>query len=162
MGVPWMEKAGARIAVVSMTLWFGGVGSGCSRSGEGAAPRGESNITPKECTGLPPLASKAVYTVGFVQIYEPSNEYTIANTKDFVGEAKKRDYHLVYDPPTMPDPAEQASRVQALIDAKVDAIVIKPVGASASVAPTVIAARKACIPVFTESRFFVAALAAPG
>jgi ribose transport system substrate-binding protein len=157
-----MERAGALIAVVSMMLWFSGAGAGCGRSGCGAAVLGESNTTPKECTGLPPLASKAAYTVGFVQIYEPSNAYTIANTKDFVGEAKKRDYHLVYNPPTTPDPAEQASRVQALIDAKVDAIVMKPVGASASVAPTVIAARKACIPVFTESRFFDHAQAAPG
>lgn len=77
-------------------------------------------------------------------------------------EAKKRGYRLVYNPPTTTAPAEQTSRVQALVDAKVDAIVIKPVGDSAAVAPAVIEARKACIPVLTESRYFEPTQAVPG
>jgi ribose transport system substrate-binding protein len=123
----------------------------CGKSGASGTAVATSNTQSQECAGAPPLAQKASYKIGFVQIYEPTNAYTIANSADYVAEAKKRGYTLIYEPPTTANEAEQIARVKALIDAKVDAIVIKPLAASL---PTVIAARKACIPVFTESRFF--------
>jgi ribose transport system substrate-binding protein len=123
----------------------------CDRSGSSGAAAGAVNTPSQECAGNPPLAQKAGYRIGFVQIYEPTNAYTIANSQDFVAEAKKRGHTLVYEPPTTADAAEQVARVKALVDAKVDAIIIKPL---APTLPSVIAARKACIPVFTESRFF--------
>jgi ribose transport system substrate-binding protein len=136
--------------------------TGCGKSGCATSGTAEGSTKAKECEGAPPLAPKTAYTVGFVQLYEPGNAYTAANTEDFLGEAKKRNYKLFYNPPTKPDAAEMASRVQALVDAKVDAIIMKPVGDSAAVAQVVIGARKACIPVFTESRFFDPAQASPG
>jgi ribose transport system substrate-binding protein len=131
----------------------------CNKS-SAETTRGGGGTTTKalECEGAAPLARKTTYTLGFVQVYEPTNGYTIANSDDMVAEAKRRGYKLVFQPPTTADAAEQASRIDALIDAKVDAIVLR-------VAPTMaqkaIAARKACIPVFTESRVLGPA-AAPG
>jgi ribose transport system substrate-binding protein len=91
-------------------------------------------------------------------VYEPTNGYTIANSQDMVSEAKRRGYKLVFEPPTTADSAEQASRIDALIKARVDAIILR-------VAPTMaekaVASRKACIPVFTESRLLGPA-AVPG
>ncbi len=57
--------------------------SGCSRSGCGGTAA-EGSTKPKECVGLPPLAAKASYAIGFVQLHEPGNAYTIANTESFV------------------------------------------------------------------------------
>jgi ribose transport system substrate-binding protein len=103
------------------------------------------------CETVPALEHKSNYTIGFVQIYEPNNAYTAANTGDMLAAAQERKFKVVYDSPTTADPVEQSARIQALIDAKVDAIVWKPVGPA--VVPAAIAARKACIPIFTESRF---------
>jgi ribose transport system substrate-binding protein len=125
--------------------------TGC-RSAAGDAQRSSGVETAEQarsCTGLPPLARKGPYKIGFAQIYEPTNPYTIANTNGMMEEAKRRGHTLVYNPPSSPDPAEQIARVRELIQAKVDAIVLKPV---AIISPSVIAARDACIPVFTESR----------
>jgi ribose transport system substrate-binding protein len=132
---------------------------GCSKSGSSGTAASTSNTQAAECAAAPPLTQKPSYKIGFIQIYEPTNAYTIANSADFVAEAKKRGYTLIYDAPTTADPAEQIARVKALIDAKVDAIVMKPLAQSL---PITIAARKACIPVFTESRFFDSPPAAAG
>jgi ribose transport system substrate-binding protein len=75
-----------------------------------------------------------------------------------IAEAKKRGYTLVYQPPASADAAEQAARIDALIQAKVDAIILRGLP---GMAPRAIAARKACIPVFTESRM-LDATAVPG
>jgi ribose transport system substrate-binding protein len=114
-----------------------------------------------ECATVPPLAQKATYKVGFVEIYEPINGFYLANAEDVIAEAKKRGHTLIYNPPSRFDPDEQISRMQALIDARVDAIVLAPKDADA-LAPAVVAARKACIPVFTENRFVNPEKAIPG
>jgi ribose transport system substrate-binding protein len=115
----------------------------------------------KECTALPPLAQKATYTIGFVPIYEPTNPWGITNTSEMIAQAAKRGYKLVYEPLVNGDAAEQAARVHALVDAKVDAIILRPMDASALALP-VVEARKACVPVFTENRFVDPAKAVPG
>jgi ribose transport system substrate-binding protein len=76
-------------------------------------------------------------------------------------EAEKRGYELVFDPGTSPDPAEQVSRMQALIDAKVDAIFIAPHDETV-LAPSVVAARRACIPTFIVDRAVDTTVAIPG
>src|SRR6187549_23379 len=97
------------------------------------------------CEGLPPLAVKDTYKVGFAQLWEDHGPWRDANTASMKDEAEKRGYELVFDPGTSADPAEQVSRMQALIDAKVDAIFIAPHDETV-LAPSVVAARRACIP----------------
>jgi ribose transport system substrate-binding protein len=141
----------SRRSRIALALTLGICGFGCSKSGSPGTAATTSNTPTQECTAAPPLAQKPSYKIGFIQIYEPTNAYTIANSADFVAEAKKRGYTLMYEAPTTADPAEQIARIKALIDAKVDAIVMKPLAQSL---PITVAARKACIPVLTESRFF--------
>jgi ribose transport system substrate-binding protein len=132
---------------------------GCNKTGSSAAAAREDGGAAPECVALPPAAPKSNFTVGFVQLYEPGNPFTPANTADIVAAAAKRGRALVYDPPKSTDPAEQAARVQALIAAKVDAIILRP---ESSLGPSVIAARKACIPVFLETRKVDSAEVLPG
>jgi ABC-type sugar transport system substrate-binding protein len=124
--------------------------AGCSRRSRDAAGDGESEGS-RRCGGLPPLARKTTYTVGFVPIYEPNNPWGITNTNDMIIEARKRGYKLAFSPFTG-DAAEQVARMRALIDTKVDAIILRPMDATV-LAASVVAARDACIPVFTENRF---------
>jgi ribose transport system substrate-binding protein len=136
--------------------------AGCGRSGR-TVPAGAERASPPahECATVPPLAQKATYKVGFVEIYERLNGFHMANAEDMIVEAKKRGYTLIYSPPSRSDSAEQVSRMQALIDAKVDAIILAPKDADV-LASAVVAARKACIPVFTENRFVNPEKAIPG
>jgi ribose transport system substrate-binding protein len=110
---------------------------------------------------VPPIAQKPTNTVGFVPMYEPTNPWTTVNTNDIVSEADKRGYKLLYEPLTKSDPGEQIARMQSLIDARVDAIILRPVDAKA-LAPSIVAARRACIAVFTENRFVDPSQATPG
>src|SRR5215831_17494586 len=118
------------------------------------------------CTALPPLAMKSTYRVGFVQVAE-DNPWRNANTASIMDEAAKRHYTLEYTPGTSSgtgttaDPSEQVARMQALIDAKVDAIILAPHDETI-VAPSVVAARRACIPVFVEDRDVDHNIAIPG
>ena len=113
------------------------------------------------CEGLPPLAMKSTYRVGFAQLWEDNGPWRNANTASMQDEAAKRGYELVFDPGTKSDPAEQVDRMQALIDAKVDAIFLAPHD-EAVLAPSVVAARKACIPTFIVDRAVNPAIAIPG
>jgi ribose transport system substrate-binding protein len=106
------------------------------------------------------MARKANYMIGFVPIYEPNNPWGITNTNDVILEAAKRGDKLVYSP-FVGDVAEQIAQMQALVDARVDAILLRPMDATA-MAPSVVAARKACVPVFTENRFVDSTQALPG
>jgi ABC-type sugar transport system substrate-binding protein len=136
--------AGAIAAVVCA-----GTLLGCSKSNATENPSVGSVSALQECEGLPPPVRKDTYTVGFLTVYEPTNPYTVANTNDMVAEAQKRGYKLVFAPPTTPDVKEQVARMQALVAAKVDAIIARPLP---DLAANVVDARKACIPVFTEGR----------
>jgi len=113
------------------------------------------------CEELPPLAVKDTYRVGFAQLWEDHGPWRDANTASMKDEAEKRGYDLVFDPGTSPDPAEQVSRMQALIDAKVDAIFIAPHDETV-LAPSVVAARRACIPTFIVDRAVDTTVAIPG
>ena len=113
------------------------------------------------CEGLPPLAQKDTYKVGFAQLWEDHGPWRDANTASMKDEAEKRGYELVFDPGTSADPAEQVARMQALIDAKVDAIFIAPHDETV-LAPSVVAARRACIPTFVVDRAVDPTIAIPG
>src|SRR5688500_4249677 len=76
------------------------------------------------CEELPPLEQKDTYRVGFAQLWEDHGPWRDANTASMLSEAEARGYEMMFDPGTSPDPAEQVQRVQALIDARVDAIFI--------------------------------------
>jgi ribose transport system substrate-binding protein len=105
----------------------------------------------KTCQGLPPLAQKQSYTIGFVQVLDPGNPWTEANSADMLSHAEKRGHTLVFHLPKVSDPQGQIAVIQDLIDAKVDAIVVRPADTT-SLVPSVMAARNACIPVFTVNR----------
>jgi ribose transport system substrate-binding protein len=76
-------------------------------------------------------------------------------------QAEKRGHRLIYNPPSSNRPEEQRERMQALIDAKVDAIVVRANDAT-SLVGAVLAARDACIPVFTTVRLLDPAQAVAG
>ena len=122
---------------------------------------GNTTQTGAICTSLPPLAQKTTYKVGFSQLYEENGPWRNANTKSIMDEAAKRGYELVYNPGTRPDASEQVSRMQDLINAKVDVIIIAPHDETI-LAPSIVAARRACIPVFIEDRSVDPAVAIPG
>jgi ABC-type sugar transport system substrate-binding protein len=152
-------------------LAAGFTGFGCSsaaapnnpmNSGDGGSVLAEGGTTTMcDGTKVAPLAKKTSYTVGFVQVFEVGNPWRVTNTDDMRQEAMKRGDTLVYTPPTAADAQQQAMQVQALIDQKVDAIVLCPMDATV-LAPTVVNARKACIPVFTENRLLNSMLSIAG
>ena len=72
----------------------------------------------------------------------------------------KRGFDLVFDPGTESDPSEQVARMQALIDAKVDAIFIAPHDETV-LAPSDLRGR-ACIPTFVVDRSVDPTIAVPG
>jgi galactofuranose transport system substrate-binding protein len=113
------------------------------------------------CVGLPPLEDKDTYRVGFAQLWEDNGPWRNANTASMIDEAEKRGFELIFDPGTKSDPAEQVARMQALIDAKVDAIFLAPHDETV-LAPSVVAARRACIPVFLIDRAVDTNVAFPG
>ncbi len=113
------------------------------------------------CDELPTLEEKDTYTVGFAQLYEENGPWRDANTKSMLDEAEARGYDIVFDPGTKSDPQQQVKRMEALIDAKVDAIFIAPHDET-TLAPSVVAARRACIPVFVVDRGLDESIAVPG
>jgi ribose transport system substrate-binding protein len=113
------------------------------------------------CEELPPLEQKDTYRVGFAQLWEDHGPWRDANTASMLAEAEARGYEMMFDPGSSPDPAEQVQRVQALIDARVDAIFIAPHDETV-LAPSVVAARRACIPTFLVDRAVDERVAIPG
>jgi ABC-type sugar transport system substrate-binding protein len=129
---------------------------GCSGGSED-----DGKSTEAVCNELPPLAVKDTYRLGFAQLYEENGPWRDANTASMLAEAKARGYEMMFDPGTKSDPAEQVERMQALIDAKVDAIFVAPHD-EAILAPQVVAARRACIPTFVVDRGVDTDIAIPG
>jgi len=129
--------------------------AGCGSNSDDATP--SANI----CKTLPPLASKSTYRVGFAQLWEDNGPWRNANTASMQEEAARLGYELIFDPGTSSDPAEQVERMRALIDAKVDAIFLAPHDETV-LAPSVVAARKACIPTFIVDRAVDPTIAIPG
>jgi len=133
----------------------------CSVALAGCGDENAGEKSEAVCEELPPLALKDTYRVGFAQLWEDHGPWRDANTASMKDEAEKRGYELVFDPGTSSDPAEQVSRMQALIDAKVDAIFIAPHDETV-LAPSVVAARRACIPTFIVDRAVDTDVAIPG
>jgi galactofuranose transport system substrate-binding protein len=113
------------------------------------------------CESLPPLEVKDSYRVGFAQLWEDHGPWRDANTASMLSEAEARGYEMMFDPGTSSDPAEQVQRMEALIKAKVDAIFIAPHDETV-LAPSVVAARRACIPTFVVDRAVDERVAIPG
>jgi galactofuranose transport system substrate-binding protein len=130
-------------------------------AGCGSSPEPAATASAAVCKTLPPLAMKSSYRVGFAQLWEDNGPWRNANTASMKDEAARLGYELVFDPGTSSDPAEQVDRMQALIDAKVDAIFLAPHD-EAVLAPSVVAARKACIPTFIVDRAVNPTIAIPG
>ena len=99
--------------------------------------------------GLPKLAKKATYRVGFAQT-ETNNPWRLALTASMQDEAKKRGWQIVYTNGNG-SAAKQVSDVDSLIAQKVDAIFLSP-REEKPLAPAVIKAKKAGIPVFVIDR----------
>jgi ABC-type sugar transport system substrate-binding protein len=152
----------ARTIGIAVALFVGqGATTGCGRSAGGEpASRSAEASSPRECAVLPPLARKTSYRIGFVPIYEPTNPWGVTNTNSMIEEAEKRGDKLIYSPFTA-DVSEQVAQMRALVSAQVDAIILRPLDAKA-LAPSVVMARRACVPVFTENRFVDPNDAIPG
>jgi len=140
-------------------LFLGTVAGGCGGGGGGAATGGAGGNN--TCSTLPSLTLTADSKIGFVQLYEASGLWRTANTNSIVSEAAKRGYNLVYVPGTTDAADEQVSRIQSLIDMKVSAIIVAPHDET-TISPMIVAARKACIPVFVEDRGVDNTVAIPG
>lgn len=128
----------------------------------GSSTPPQTSTTTTECKDLPPLEQKATYKVGLANVWEPGNSWRSTNTQSFQDEATKRGDDLIWEAGVTPvDATEEAQRMQKLIDEKVDAIFVAPQDPTV-LAPTVVAARKACIPVFIEDRAIDTEIAIPG
>jgi ribose transport system substrate-binding protein len=127
--------------------------SACKSVAASSSPPGQDAAVGvgKTCQGLPPLPQKQSYTIGFVQVLDPGNPWTESNSADMITRAESRGHKLVLHSPQVSGPQGQIAAMQDLIDARVDAIVLRPVDTT-SLVPSVLAARNACIPVFTVNR----------
>lgn len=108
--------------------------------------------------GLPKLTKKPT-KVGFAQT-ESNNPWRIAETKSMQDEAKKRGYQLVYTD-AAGSAAKQVSDVRSMIAQKVDAIFLAP-REEKPLAPVILEAKKAGIPVILLDRNVDQSLAKPG
>ena len=91
-------------------------------------------------TGLPKLAKKATYKVGFAQT-ESNNPWRVAETNSMQDEAKKLGYQLVYTDAAS-SAAKQVSDVNSMIAQGVDVIFLAP-REEKPLVPAIFAAKKA-------------------
>ena len=110
-------------------------------------------------TGLPKLAKKNTYRVGFAQT-ESNNPWRLAQTKSMQDEAKKRGWQLVYTD-AAGSAAKQVADVRSMIAQRVDAIFLAP-REEKPLAPVVVEARRAGIPVILLDRNIDQSIAKPG
>jgi ribose transport system substrate-binding protein len=109
--------------------------------------------------GLPKLARKDKYVVGFAQV-ESNNPWRLAQTASMKAEAKKRGHELIYIDAAGSE-AKQIADVDSLIVQRVDAIFLAP-RAEKPLAEAVRKARAAGIPVFLLDRNIDEEIAKPG
>ncbi|WP_045233968.1 ABC transporter substrate-binding protein [Deinococcus pimensis] len=109
--------------------------------------------------GLPKLAQKKTYKVGFAQT-ESNNPWRIAQTKSMQDEAKKLGYQLVYTD-AAGSAAKQVADVDSMIAQRVDAIFLAP-REEKPLAAAVKKARAAGIPVILLDRNVDQSLAKAG
>ena len=146
-----MKQASLRSAILLGITFL----AGCS------SPERTDSSGGAVCEELPPLELKDTYRVGFAQLWEDHGPWRDANTASMLGEAEERGYEMVFDPGTSDDAGQQVERMNALIEAKVDAIFIAPHNETV-LAPSVVAARRACIPTFVVDRGLDPDIAIPG
>jgi galactofuranose transport system substrate-binding protein len=108
---------------------------------------------------VPPLEEKDTYTVGFAQTGS-NNPWRLAETKSMQDEADSRGYTLVQTDANE-DTAKQIADVASLIAQGVD-ILIFPPRESQALAPSVIEAKNAGIPVILIDRDVDHSIAKPG
>lgn len=141
MRYSWFQRANNRfvatavISSVMLTLTLTACGGGGSTSGN------------TNCSSLPKLNS--VKKVGFSQS-ESTGAWRIAETTSMKAESDKRGYQWVITQANASS-AQQVQDVDTLISDKVDVIFLAP-ETSDALAPAVVKARKACIPVFLVDR----------
>lgn len=109
--------------------------------------------------GLPPLAKKATYKVGFAQT-ESNNPWRIAQTESMKAKAAELGYQLVYTD-AAGSAAKQVADVNSMIAQGVDLIFLAP-REEKPLIPAVMAAKKAGIPVILLDRSVDPSLAKPG
>ncbi len=130
-----------------------GAGAATTAAGAGAA------TTAATGTGLPKLAKKDKYKVGFAQT-ESNNPWRLAQTASMQEEAKNQGWDLVYSD-AAGSAAKQVSDVEAMIAAKVDAIFLAP-REEKPLIPAVMKAKAAGIPVILLDRSVDPTLAQAG
>jgi ribose transport system substrate-binding protein len=108
---------------------------------------------------LPPLPKKDTYTVGFAQTGS-NNPWRLGESKSMQDEAKKLGYTLV-ETNANEDTAKQIADVDSLIAQKVD-ILIFPPRETQALAPSVMKAKAAGIPVILIDRDVDHSIAKPG
>jgi galactofuranose transport system substrate-binding protein len=128
----------------------GGPGGGGATTSPATSPGGGASASPGGAQGgLPPLAKKDKYKVGFAQT-ESNNPWRLAQTKSMQDEAAKRGYELVYTD-AAGSAAKQVSDVDSMIAQKVDAIFLAP-REEVPLAEAVLRAKAAGIPVILLDR----------
>ncbi len=142
---------GASLAALPLLLLI----AGCSTKPGGSS----STAGGGSGTGLPPLAKKASYKVGFSQV-ESNNPWRIAETKSMRDEAAKRGDQIVVTDATG-SPSKQISDVGNMISQHVDLIFLAP-QSEKPLAPVVLQAKAAGIPVILLDRRVDASIAKPG
>jgi galactofuranose transport system substrate-binding protein len=116
-------------------------------------------IASGQSMGLPKLAKKTTYKVGFAQT-ESNNPWRLAQTKSMQDEAKKLGHTLVYTD-AAGSAAKQVADVRSMIAQKVDLIFLSP-REDKPLAPVVTEAAKAGIPVILLDRNIDQSIAKPG
>lgn len=112
-----------------------------------------------QAQGLPPLAQKERYKVGFAQT-ESNNPWRIAQTESMKAEAEKLGWQLVYTD-AAGSAAKQVADVNSMIAQGVDLIFLAP-REEKPLIPAVMAAKKAGIPVILLDRNVDQSLAQAG
>jgi ribose transport system substrate-binding protein len=102
-----------------------------------------------DSSGLPKLAKKVTYTVGFAQS-ESNNPWRLAETQSMQDEAAKLGYKLIVTDAAS-STAKQAADVESMIAQKVDVIFVTP-REEKPLVPAILKAKAAGIPVFLLDR----------
>jgi galactofuranose transport system substrate-binding protein len=131
----------------------------CGGTNTPVPPTAASGATVGTTGGLPPLAKKDKYKVGFSQIVS-NNPWRLAETKSMQDEAAKRGWEIVVTDAT-DSSAKQVSDVDSLIAQKVDAIFLAP-REEKPLAAAVLKAKAAGIPVILLDRTVDTTQAVPG
>ncbi len=146
------------IMVLVAMLTLAACGTPAATDGAGAAGSAAAGGD-AAAGGLPKLAKKDKYKVGFAQT-ESNNPWRLAQTKSMQDEAAKRGYELVYTD-AAGSAAKQVSDVESMIAQKVDAIFLAP-REEKPLAAAVKKAKAAGIPVILLDRNVDQSLAAAG